>query len=170
MELRSLCLAGGRGAGAWPGSATTLQGYETDGERSIQRLYHRARPGRAPGRTDPAARRFDRPRRFEFGLQASPTKPMRADWRGHQVPGGGGMSVVVWGGFNCADKVPANKDWSIVDKILEGRKTGKADLPGSPSTPRPIRPSPNGGAKPGQLRCVPLEQAQANGQAWLTAV
>ena len=82
------------------------------------------------------------------------------------------MSVVVWGGFICADKVPANKDWTIVDKIIEGHKTGKADYAWFAEYAKTHQTIINegGGATPGVLRSVPLEQAQANGQPWLTAV
>ncbi len=70
---------------------------------------------------------LDAPRRFEFGLQASPAKPMPPDWRRRPVNGGGGCCVVCWGGYYCNDKYPDNRDFSIVDKILEERKTGKVD-------------------------------------------
>ncbi len=155
---------------AWFGDHT--QGYETDGKSSIQRLF--VEPGKVVLRIELIQKpvTLNQPRSFEFGLQASPTKPMRPDWRGHRVPGGGGMSVVVWGGFNCADKVPANKDWTIVDKIMEGRKTGKADFPWFADYAKTHTTVINegGGAKPGVLKTVPLEQAKANGQPWLTAV
>ncbi len=110
---------------AWFGDH--VQGYARAGGRGIQRLA--IEPGRVVLRVELIQKPvlLDAPRTFEFGLQASPTKPMRPDWRGHQVPGGGGMSVVVWGGFNCSSKYPVNNDWSIVDKIMEGRQTGKVD-------------------------------------------
>ncbi|MEI6521137.1 MAG: polysaccharide deacetylase family protein, partial [bacterium] len=69
----------------------------------------------------------DKPRHIEFGLQASPTKPMPSDWRSYDVPGGGGMPVVVWGGFNCSSKYPVEKEWGLVDKIVAGRGSGKVD-------------------------------------------
>ena len=155
---------------AWFGDHT--EGYVTDGKSSIQRLF--IEPGKVVLRVELIQQpvTLDTPRTFEFGLQASPTKPMRADWRGYEVPGGGGMSVVVWGGFNCADKVPANKDWTIVDKIMEGRQTGKADLAWFAEYAKTHSTIivEGGGAKPGVLKSVPLEQAEANGQPWLTAL
>ncbi len=155
---------------AWFGD--TIQGYSTDGVTSLQRIF--IEPGRVVLRVElfqlPVA--LDASRTFEFGLQGSPTKPMRPDWRGYNVPGGGGMSVVVFGGFNCADKVPANKDWSIVDKVMEGRKTHQADYAWFAEYAKTHQTLIGGGgaAPKDDLRLVPLEQAQANGQPWLTAV
>lgn len=63
-----------------------------------------------------------KPRTMVYGLVASPTKPMRADWRTHNVPGGGGLPVIAWGAYRCADKYPDNHDFSIVDKIQEARR------------------------------------------------
>jgi hypothetical protein len=104
---------------AWFGDHTA--GYETDGERGIQRL--RIEPGKVVLHVEliqtPVA--LDAPRTFTFGLQASPTKPMMEDWRGYDVPGGGGMSVVVWGGYNCASHYPDPKDWRIVEKVVSAR-------------------------------------------------
>jgi hypothetical protein len=59
-----------------------------------------------------------------FGLQASPTKPMPADWRQRVPHAPGGLAVVPWGGLQCASQGPFRDDWQIVDKILECR-TGK---------------------------------------------
>jgi len=155
---------------AWFGDH--IGGYEADGSNSMQRLF--IEPGKVVLCVELIQKpvTLDKPRTFEFGLQASPTKPMMADWRGKKVPGGGGMSVVVWGGFNCADKVPANKDWSIVDKIMEGRKTGQPDTAWFSDYAKTHHTIINegGGAKPGLLRSVPLEQAKANGQPWLASV
>lgn len=66
--------------------------------------------------------------RLVFGLQASPTKPMPDNWRanGPHIPPHGGP-VNPWGGIYCAYKTPYNNDWQIVDKIIEGQKTGKID-------------------------------------------
>ncbi len=110
---------------AWFGDH--VQGYALAGGRGVQRLA--VEPGRVVLRVELIQRpvTLDAPRSFQFGIQASPTKPMRPDWRDYDVPGGGGMSVVVWGGFNCSSKYPAANDWSIVDKILEGRQTRKVD-------------------------------------------
>ncbi len=154
---------------AWFGD--DIQGYSTDGKSSIQRLF--IEPGKVVLRVEIIQQPtlLDKPRTIVFGLQGSPTKPMRPDWRGYDVPGGRGMSVVVWGGFNCASKVPANKDWTIVDKIVEGRKTGKADSAWFAEYAKSHTTVTGGdGAKPAPLRVIPLEQAKANGQPWLTAV
>jgi hypothetical protein len=155
---------------AWFGDTT--EGYETDGKSSIQRLF--IEPGKVVLRVELIQQpvTLDKPRTFTFGLQASPTKPMLADWRDKKVPGGGGLSVLVWGGFNCADKFPANRDWSIVDKLLAGCKTGKADLAWFAEYAKTHQTIINegGGAKPGTLRTISLEQAKANGEPWLTAV
>jgi hypothetical protein len=59
-----------------------------------------------------------------FGLQASPTKPMPADWRKRLPYAPGGLPVVPWGGLQCASQGPFRDDWRIVDKILE-RRAGK---------------------------------------------
>ncbi len=154
---------------AWFGD--DIGGYSTDGKTSLQRLF--IEPGKVVLRVEfiqqPVT--LESPRRFVFGLQASPTKPMRPDWRGYSVPGGGGMSVVVWGGFNCADKVPANKDWTIVDKVMEGRKTGKPDFAWFAEYAKTHKTiSGSGGAKAGRLHEITLEEAKANGQPWLTAL
>ncbi len=63
-----------------------------------------------------------------FGLQASPVKPMSADWRSKttHMPGGSGP-VNPWGGLHCGYKGPFRNDWQIVDKIVEAQKTGKFD-------------------------------------------
>ena len=104
---------------AWFGDHTA--GYETDGKRGIQRL--RIEPHQVVLRVEliqqPIA--LDLPRTFVFGLQASPTRPMRKGWRGYGVPGGGGMPVNVWGGYNCAWHYPDPKDWRIVEKIVAAR-------------------------------------------------
>ncbi len=109
---------------AWFGDH--IRGYETDGRRGIQRL--RIEPGRVVLRVELIQQpvRLDAPRRYEFGLQASPTKPMPEGWRGYDVPGGGGMQVNVWGGYFCSWHYPDPKDWSLVEKIVEGRR-GRLD-------------------------------------------
>jgi len=61
------------------------------------------------------------PRKLRFGLQASPTKPLPADWRRllPEIPGG--LAVVPFGGLQCASQGPLRDDWQIVDKILACR-------------------------------------------------
>jgi hypothetical protein len=70
------------------------------------------------------------PREIVFGLQASPTKPMPANWRtrkNHQVPMHGGSNG--YGGIIeiFAGKFPVNMDWSIIEKFLEVREAAYAD-------------------------------------------
>jgi len=66
-------------------------------------------------------------RQLVFGLQASPTKPMPADWRKRLPDIPGGLAVVPFGGLTCASQGPYADDWSIVDKILEPRYGVKFD-------------------------------------------
>ena len=62
-----------------------------------------------------------------FGFQASPTRPMPKNWRANvAIPSHSGP-VNAWGSFIPADKYPVDHDFSIVDKILAARKTGKID-------------------------------------------
>lgn len=61
---------------------------------------------------------IEKPRKLVFGLQASPTKPLRPDWRTHPVSGGGGLPVVCWGGYYCSSKYPDNRDFAVVDQIM----------------------------------------------------
>ncbi len=104
---------------AWFGDHTA--GYETDGQRGIQRL--RIEPGKVVLHVELIQQpvMLDAARTFVFGLQGSPTKPMMDGWRGYAVPGGGGMQVVVWGGYNCSSHYPDPKDWRIVEKIVSAR-------------------------------------------------
>ena len=112
---------------AWFGDSR--QGYVHDGREPLQKLYRRRDDGRVILRVSIVQRpvTLDGPRTVKYGFQASPTKPMREDWRGYDVPGGGGMKVVVWGGYYCNDKYPDPKDWSLVDKIVAGRGSGEVD-------------------------------------------
>jgi len=66
------------------------------------------------------------PTSLVFGLQATPAKPMPEGWRTIDSYGMSGP-VVPWGGLTCSCKLPYKDDWSVVEKILEGRKTRKAD-------------------------------------------
>jgi len=67
------------------------------------------------------------PRRLCFGLQASPTKPLPADWR-KRLPGvPAGLAVVPFGGLECASQGPLGDDWSVVDKILACRAGSRLD-------------------------------------------
>ena len=62
------------------------------------------------------------PSELVFGLQASPTKPMPADWRKKLPHAPGGLAVVPFGGIQCASQGPFADDWSIVEKVLEPRR------------------------------------------------
>ena len=61
------------------------------------------------------------PRQLCFGLQASPTKPLPADWRKRLPDIPGGLAVVPFGGLQCPSQGPFRDDWTIVDKILACR-------------------------------------------------
>jgi peptidoglycan/xylan/chitin deacetylase (PgdA/CDA1 family) len=137
---------------AWFGDHTA--GYSPDGTSSLQRLL--IEPGKVVLRVELIQKPIvlDAPRTLEFGLQASPTKPMPDNWRRYDVPGGGGMPVVVWGGFNCSSKYPVNKDWSLVDKIVEGRGSGKVDT----------------GFFDALIEKHGLQHAKANGEPWRNSV
>ncbi|MCM8770129.1 MAG: hypothetical protein NC911_10800, partial [Candidatus Omnitrophica bacterium] len=60
-------------------------------------------------------------RKITFGLQASPTKPLREDWRIKIKDIPGGLAVVPFGGLSCPSQGPFADDWTIVDKIIECR-------------------------------------------------
>ena len=61
------------------------------------------------------------PRQLVFGLQASPTKPLPADWRRRLPDIPGGLAVVPFGGLQCPSQGPYRDDWTVVDKILACR-------------------------------------------------
>jgi hypothetical protein len=82
-----------------------------EGDKVVLRIYFILQPAV-----------INSPRTITYGLVASPTKPLRPDWRTHEVPGGGGLPVIAWGGYRCADKYPDNHDFSIVDKLQEARR------------------------------------------------
>lgn len=68
------------------------------------------------------------PRTIVFGLQASPTKPMPADWRAKtNIPMHGGSNGY-WGMYSTfADKYPAQQDYRFTDEQLSARISGMAD-------------------------------------------
>lgn len=68
------------------------------------------------------------PRHLVFGLQASPTRPMLANWRtaDYMHMAWGAMSPL--GARFCSDKYPLNNDFSIVDHILSQRGKEKRDF------------------------------------------
>ncbi len=73
---------------------------------------------------------LDKPRTIVFGLQASPTKPMPADWRteaAQDMPRHGG-SGGYWGIIpHFAGKYPAARDFSFADELLIARRTGRVN-------------------------------------------
>jgi hypothetical protein len=72
--------------------------------------------------------KLTRPHRIVFGVQASPTKPMRSDWRALNPPPQGNPGPVnPWGGITCSSKVPYKEQWQIVDKFIEAKRTGVVD-------------------------------------------
>ena len=111
---------------AWFGE--TDRGYAVDCKQPVQVLR------REPGKVildvhviqTPLTFAEGEQRTIVFGLQGSPTKPMEENWRRRVVTHGVG-SVVCWGGYLCASKYPDKRDFRIVDKIQEARRTGKVD-------------------------------------------
>ncbi len=72
--------------------------------------------------------KLGRPRTFIFGLQVPPTKPRPEGWKSRDpMPPGMSGPVNAWGGIQCAAKSPYKDSWEVVDKINEGRQTGKVD-------------------------------------------
>ncbi|MCF7853373.1 MAG: DUF6067 family protein [Candidatus Pacebacteria bacterium] len=76
-----------------------------------------------------------RTRDIEFGLMASPVKPMPNDWKQKvfefDYPGTGKYTIL-WtaqAGFhyNWASRYPLDKDWAYIEKLMETRKTGTVD-------------------------------------------
>lgn len=112
---------------AWFGDSAA--GYIQDGRESLQKLYRVRDDGRVMLEVDivqhPAT--IQSTHTVKYGLQASPTKPAPDNWRTYDVPGGGGMSVVVWGGYYCNDKYPDPKNWKLVEEIVGGRGSGEVD-------------------------------------------
>lgn len=98
------------------GSKAPIQEIIREGDRVILRVYFCNTPTT-----------LAKPTRLVFGLQASPTKPMPEGWRTKLADIPGGLPVVPWGGLHCAYQTPYHDDWSIVDKIVEARATGKVD-------------------------------------------
>ena len=67
-------------------------------------------------------------RHITFGLQASPTRPMRADWRQSLgIPALSGPDRC-WGGYICADKYPPGKSFELVDAMKSARQTGNINF------------------------------------------
>jgi len=64
---------------------------------------------------------LDGPHVVEFGLMASPGKPLEPEYRTRDIPWGIGP-VVCWGGWLCSSKYPTLYSWDIVDRIQDIRK------------------------------------------------
>ena len=64
---------------------------------------------------------LDAPHTFEFGLMASPGKPLDPEYRTRRIAWGLGP-VVCWGGWLCASKYPTLRSWDVVDRIQSIRK------------------------------------------------
>jgi hypothetical protein len=86
--------------------------------------------------------KVERPRRIVIGFQATPTKPMPADWRSWNVnldhiPEVRALSArgasflgccMQWGGLTGYDDIyPREEDFQLYDKFAEMRRTGNAD-------------------------------------------
>ncbi len=93
-----------------------IQEIVREGDQVILRVYLCNTPTTLTKRTE-----------LNFGLQASPTKPLPEGWRLKLADIPGGLPVVPWGGLHCAYQTPYHDDWSIVDKIVEARATKKVD-------------------------------------------
>lgn len=82
---------------------------------------------------------LDSPRHILIGLQATPTKPMPANWRlwaesyATQLPPGGRKiafngSCWTWGALTpCLDVYPRNEDLSLWEELAKTRRTGIVD-------------------------------------------
>lgn len=102
-----------RGWGVAP--AKPFQAITREGDRVVLRIWLVNQPTE-----------WKEPRTFVFGLQASPTKPLEKAWRTREVATGIGP-VNCWGSYDCPGKYPDGRDFTIVDKIQEARRTGKVD-------------------------------------------
>ncbi len=114
-EERGLCWFGENTRGYVLKKGAPVQVLRREGKSVVLRVFLVNKPVR-----------LTKARTVVFGLQASPTKPMDSDWRTRPFNSGAGP-VSCWGGYNCGSKYPDNRNFTIVDKIQEARKTGKAD-------------------------------------------
>ena len=113
-EERGLAWFGGTDRGYLSDGREPVQEVVRDGQRVLLRVWIVRQPVSST-----------QPRQIVFGLQASPTKPMPANWQKKTVPGGGGLAVHPWGGYQCSDKVPDGNNFEVVDYIQGVRATGK---------------------------------------------
>jgi len=100
-----------------PDNSKPAQVITREGDRVVLRIYLINRPVTL---TEPHA--------LTFGLQASPTRPMPADFRTVDYMGTfpwGAMTP--FGGKYCSDKYPLDRDFSLVDNWLAERQKAKPD-------------------------------------------
>jgi len=80
--------------------------------------------------------KLTRKHRIVFGLQATPVKPLPADWRKWALLGGTSNTVnfaflwsgTVWGGWDDFHSLyPRNHDYTVWEKLGEAKRTGKKD-------------------------------------------
>ncbi len=99
------------------------RGFAIDGDRPVQTVARR--DGAVVLRVEIVQRPvvLDAPRAIEFGLMASPGKPMEPDFRTRRFASGLGP-VICWGGWHCNSKYPDHNDWTVVDRIQAIRRRG----------------------------------------------
>ncbi len=109
---------------AWFGE--NAKGYVVDYRQPVQQLWREGERVVLRVALVQSPTVIDAAREIEFGLMASPGKPMEEGWRTRHVASGIGP-VNCWGGYLCASKYPDKRDFTIVDKIQEARRTGTVD-------------------------------------------
>jgi hypothetical protein len=98
-------------------SKKPLQEIIRQGDKVYLRVYFINKPAKV-----------EKTHKLVFGMQVSPTKPVPEDWRIKALTlGGCGLAVHPWGGLSCAWKYPYKDKWEVVDKVIEGQRTGKVD-------------------------------------------
>ncbi len=114
-EERGLAWFGANDRGYVVNDRDPVQTLERRGDRVILKVHLVRGPAR-----------LEAPRTVVYGLQATPTKPLRADWRTRPYHPGVGP-VICFGGYGCACKYPDNRDFTIAEKVVEARATGEVD-------------------------------------------
>ncbi len=99
------------------------RGFETDYRRPIQHVVRRGDRVILRVEIFQSPVTLAAPRRIEFGLMASPGKPMEKGFRRRSFATGVGP-VSCWGGWQCSSKYPDHRDWRVVDRIQEIRRRG----------------------------------------------
>lgn len=130
---RGLCVFGDNDRGWVTEPAVPCQELVRRGDTLELRLNLIAKPSQITGK-----------RTITLGFQATPTKPMPADWRAWQMYGRGPEnrppgatepvfigflgSCYTWGGLSpCLDLYPRGEDYSLWDKLAEARRTAVVD-------------------------------------------